>query len=280
MANIVVFDSGIGGLTVLKELVNLLPNEHYTYIADQKNLPYGNKTEEQLKEIVWNVVQQHVPNDIDVLVLACNTATAVMHKELTKRMNYPIVGTVKAGGQEAVERVVGGEVGIIATKQTIDNNLYHRHIDKNSKIYQKNVKARGIPCPELASAIEFIPKNEIEKKQKKEVIKKLLHSYLSPHILEINGLVYGCTHYPLIENFIQELIVENDWEQAKNIPFINPAKLMAKEVEDIIKGKQNSNETGSLHLIVTKDEELFIKKTKEWFDDSFVRMLQNNIFKK
>lgn len=191
--NIGVFDSGIGGLTVLEEIVRLMPNYDYIFYGDQKNNPYGEKTDEELLKITSDIVDYLVSRDCKVIVIACNTATTRCMKKL--RQKYPdivFIGTVPAV-KVACDNDSRNTL-VLATPATIHSERVQELIMDNKKEMQNIYLA---PCYGLANAIEF---NEDEKID--EIMQDLYETYNDK---DIDCIVLGCTHYPYIKESIQKL---------------------------------------------------------------------------
>ena len=188
-----VFDSGIGGLTVLKELKKVLPNESFIYYADSKNNPYGEKNDEELLSIVTKIVDFLIENDVKEIVIACNTATTRCIKKL--KVMYPniiFIGTVPAI-KVACDKNCHTTL-VMATPATIKSERTHELIRDNKK---KGQKISLIPCKGLANTIET--KNE---KNINTLLYKLLKKYLDK---DIDSIVLGCTHYSIIKKNIKAL---------------------------------------------------------------------------
>jgi glutamate racemase len=189
-----VFDSGIGGLTVLKELKRILPKESYIYYADSKNNPFGEKSDNELIAIVSNIVEFLIENKVKIIVIACNTATTRCLKKL--KIMYPnmiFIGTVPAI-KVACDKNCSNTL-VMATPATIKSERTHELIKENIK---KGQKITLLPCKGLANTIES--KNE-------KNIDKLLIKYLSKYKEKnIDSIVLGCTHYSLVKKNIKKIM--------------------------------------------------------------------------
>jgi glutamate racemase len=208
-----VFDSGKGGLTTLKEIKKLLPNEEYIYYADSLNNPYGNKTDEALYTIVTNIVDKLISKKVKLIVIACNTATTKCIDKLRKDYkNIIFVGTepaIKVACDNNYKNTL-----VMATPSTINSERTHSLLENNIK---ENENFYLIPCEGLANAIET--KNKLK-------IDELLHKYLDNYIdKKIDSIVLGCTHYPIIKDKIQEFfpnakLIDGNLGVAKRVKFI------------------------------------------------------------
>ena len=187
-----IFDSGIGGLTTLKEIQNILPNEDIIYYADSKNNPYGSKTKEELEKITSNIVDQLIKKDVKIIVIACNTATTNCIDYLRNKYKDMIfVGTepaIKVACDKNYKNIL-----VLATPTTISSERTQELVSKNKKDYENFYL---VPCNGLANAIERNDQTKID-----ELLKEILTPYQDKNI---DAIVLGCTHYPLIKCKIQE----------------------------------------------------------------------------
>ena len=206
-----IFDSGIGGTTTLKEIVKLLPNEDIIYYKDSKNNPYGEKNDEELYNIVKNIVEYLIKEDVKLIVIACNTATTKCISKL--RNNYKdmiFVGTepaIKVACDNNFKNIL-----VMATPATIASERTHELILNNKKEFE-NITL--LPCDGLANAIETNNQNKID-----ELLHKHLDKYKSDNI---DAVVLGCTHYPLIKDKISKYF--------KNAKLIDGNMGVAKQVK-------------------------------------------------
>lgn len=186
MGKIGVFDSGIGGISVLEEIYKILPNENYLYFGDSKNAPYGDKTNDEIREYTYKIIDHFLKNDVKIIVIACNTVTSFLYKELVKKLTIPVIGVIYPT-IEYVNDLHIKKVGVIATVRTIENNTYQKLIDKS---------VFALPTPEFVPMIEdgsYINKTDE------------IHSILQPLLdKKIHALVLGCTHYPFLRSQIEE----------------------------------------------------------------------------
>jgi glutamate racemase len=199
MGKIAVIDSGIGGLTVAKEIMKQMPNEDIVYFGDQKNCPYGSKTKEEIHKYVFNIVDFLTDFDIKALVIACNTATSIVLNDLLEYCNYPVIGVIEPGSQCALERTRNKKIGVMATVKTIESGVYERTLS----LYDSFVKIYSQSCPKIVPLIE-------EKDVNLEELHLVLEEYLFPFKeAGIDTLVLGCTHYPIVKKTIKSIMGEN-----------------------------------------------------------------------
>lgn len=184
-----IFDSGIGGVTVLKEIIKLLPNYHYLYYSDSFNNPYGDKTKDELLIITRNIVQQLIDKGCKIIVIACNTASAICKDFLRDNFDVPIIA-IEPALKQVFDNNIKGKTLVMATTGTINS-------EKFSLLYENYNNKRMIieSFPGLADLIEQNKNDE-------------LVSYLNKHLnyKNIKAVVLGCTHYPLIKEEIKEIL--------------------------------------------------------------------------
>lgn len=188
-----VFDSGIGGLTVVRELLRLLPDEELLYYGDVARLPYGNKSAEAVTRFSRGIAAFLLARDVKAIVVACNTASALALPALVAELPVPVIGVIDSGARAAVARTRSGRVGVIATASTVGSGAYARAV---------RALAPGVEVVERACPL-FVPLVE-EGWIDHPVTRQVAHEYLAP--LEdhrLDTLVLGCTHYPLLEGVIR-----------------------------------------------------------------------------
>jgi glutamate racemase len=199
MLKIGVFDSGLGGLTVVQAMTKIIQDAKIYYVADTKNAPYGEKTPEQILQYSLNITEYLIKTyQIDALILACNTATSSAIAHL--RQKYPsliIIGT-EPGIKPAIEQTDTGKIGVLATPATLQGDKYQKLVDDLSM--QKSVEIYEQACPGL---VEEIEKGEADSLK----TKALLETWLSPmRENNVDTIVLGCTHYPLISEVIKDVM--------------------------------------------------------------------------
>lgn len=229
------FDSGIGGLTVLKELRKLLPNENYIYYADSKNNPYGEKSDSELMNIVTNIVDFLISKEVKIIVIACNTATTRCINRLRKMYpNMIFVGTepaIKVACDKNYKNTL-----VMATPGTIKSERTHELVKLNKK---RDQKITLLSCKGLADAIESGNKDNVNK-----VLHKLLDKYVDEGI---DSIVLGCTHYPHAKKNIKELF--------PNAKLIDGNKGVSRQVKRQLESHNllnNSTTRGKVKMIYNK----------------------------
>ncbi|MDO8660144.1 MAG: glutamate racemase [Candidatus Parcubacteria bacterium] len=240
-----VFDSGVGGLSVLIELKKKLPNEDFVFLADQKYVPYGEKTKEELIKLVYKITDYLIKNhNIKIMVVACNTATCNAIDEIRSKYSIPIVGTVPAV-KLAAKQSKTGTVACIATPSTSKSDRLKNII----KDFCQNVEVINIGCKNLEDAVE---EGELESMQ----VNKLLHKYLDKvKNSDTDYLVLGCTHYPFLKKPIRKIL-------GSKIKLIDSGKAIARRTEWLLKNdsiKNTQKKKGNVIYFTTGDSKKFSK---------------------
>ncbi len=211
-----IFDSGIGGVTVLTEILKLLPNEKYLFYSDSKNNPYGSKTQKKIIEMSDYIVDKFVKRNAKAVVIACNTASANASGFLRRKYNIPIIAIEPA--YKMVNDFARDNVTLVmATKGTIES-------EKFEMLYKKydNKKTYLLECEGLANAIERNNDKDIE---------KILEKELAPYVGKARNVVLGCTHYPLAQKKIEKILCNNGVD---HVEFFNGAEGVARNLKKIL----------------------------------------------
>ena len=192
-----VFDSGLGGISVLKELVNQMPQEKFLYYGDSANAPYGNKTTAQVQELTLSAAEYLMSRGCKALVIACNTATAAAIKIL--RSTYPdtIIIGIEPALKVAADRFPQGSIGVMATPVTLREEKFHQQVERFP-----NVKVTAICAPGL---VELVESGHWDDEETRTLLKPLLSMYEN----KLDAVVLGCTHYPFAAKVIGECLGEN-----------------------------------------------------------------------
>lgn len=224
-APIGVFDSGVGGLTVAREIMRQMPNEKIIYFGDTARVPYGSKSKDTVTRFSKQILHFLQTFDVKTIVVACNTASAYALEELEKECNIPIIGVIKPGAKVAAEVTRNGKIGVIATEATISSGIYTQYI----KEMNKNVTVYGKACPLFVPLIE-------EGLWIDPVTDEIAKRYLTELIdLDIDTLILGCTHYPLIRSTLGRIIGED-------VTLVNPAYETAIELKSLLRERGLLNE--------------------------------------
>lgn len=223
-APIGVFDSGIGGLTVAREIMRNLPMEKIVYFGDTARLPYGSKSKETILRYSRQIVQFLQKQHVKAIVIACNTASALALDDLEKEMDIPIIGVVKPGANVAARETINGHVGVIATEATIRSNMYTELIQK----INPEITVIGKSCPLFVPLVE-------EGWRKDPITEMVARRYLEElQRQEIDTLILGCTHYPLLRSMIGEIMGEG-------VRLVNPAYETSMALKQLLKEKNLLN---------------------------------------
>ncbi len=239
--NIGVFDSGLGGLTAVKSISELLPKENIVYFGDTGRLPYGTKTEATIKQYAASDIRFLMQHDVKMIVIACGTASSVALSDMQNMFDIPIVGVVEAACKAAVESTKNKKVGVLGTSATIKSSSYLKGIsrlDADIKVFQK-------ACPLFVPLVE-------NGHYETEVARLVVAEYLQDIKKEgVDTLILGCTHYPLLEKTISRYMGDE-------VKIINVCAELAKSIE-VILGKENLAERveGSCEYYVSDNAEGF-----------------------
>ena len=195
---IAVFDSGVGGISVLRELVKILPNEDYIYYGDSKNAPYGMKDKEQVKELTIAAAEYLFAQGAKGLVVACNTATSAGVRALREKYpEIPLVGIEPAVKPAAMYKP-GGRVLVMATPMTIREEKFQKLMAQ----YANDAEILPLPCPGL---MDFVERGDLRSEEFRKYLEELLYAYRKN---PVDAAVLGCTHYPFAKEMIQEILGE------------------------------------------------------------------------
>jgi glutamate racemase len=189
------FDSGVGGLTVLREVMSQLPEESTIYFGDTARVPYGSKSRDVIVRFSIEISQFLVQERVKMIVVACNTASAFALSALSSRFDLPIIGVIKPGAQAAMEATKTQRVGVIGTEGTIESQAYSEAIHA----LNPKVEVFGQACPLIVPLVE---EGWLDKPVAKEIVKEYLTPLLSN---QIDTMVLGCTHYPLLKNLLRDI---------------------------------------------------------------------------
>lgn len=212
-----VFDSGVGGLTVAREIMRQLPNEDLVYFGDTARVPYGSKSKKTVLKYSRQIVRFLLTKNVKAIVAACNTASALALDEIAAEIEIPIIGVVKPGAQMAVKTTQTGNVGVIGTESTVKSGIYNDYIrELNSDI---TVVSKA--CPLFVPLVE---EGLLEDRVTDDIVGRYLHEMKE---YKVDSLVLGCTHYPLIRNTIKRYMGEN-------VNLVNPAFETAKSLKEML----------------------------------------------
>jgi glutamate racemase len=220
-APIGVFDSGVGGLTVVREIMRQIPNERVIYFGDTARVPYGSKSKETVTKFSKQIVRFLMTHQVKTIVVACNTASACALEELEAQYDIPLIGVVKPGAVAAARETRNGNIGVIGTQATIDSAIYPTYIRYLNQAFSIHQKA----CPLFVPLVE-------EGLWDDPVTNEIARRYLADLIdSDIDTLILGCTHYPLIRTALARMI-------GSQVKVINPAYETARTLLEMLKIKE------------------------------------------
>ncbi len=239
-----IFDSGIGGVTVLREILKVLPNENYVYYSDSRNNPYGDKSNEQINELCEHIVKIFIKQKCKAIVIACNTASAKSAQYLRNRYRDMSFIAIEPAYKMVHDYAYNEPTLVMATKGTIES-------EKFNFLYQKydNHKTILLPCVGLADIIE---------EGNEDKIKAYLKEHLEQHRGKVKNVVLGCTHYPLIQEEIQEVLGQ--------VTFFNGAPYLAQHLKEVLEEKDLVNNQGKEGIIQFIDSSNDEQKKKRFFE--------------
>ena len=253
MKSIGVFDSGVGGLTVVRELIRQLPSENIVYFGDTARVPYGIKSEETVIRFSIENILFLLKQDVKLICIACNTVSSLALPVIKNHFRVPIVGVLSPGVREAVYATQNKRIGIIGTKGTIKSRAYEIEI----KQLDPEVKVTALACP------LFVPFAE-EGWTQGEVVLAVARHYLKPlKDAGVDTLILGCTHYPLLKPVIQKVM-------GKDVVLIDSAQQVAMEVKKILatEGLLNKGKIGKRQFYVSDNPEWFSGLAKRFLGKS------------
>lgn len=241
------FDSGVGGLTVLREMYRQLPTESLLYFADSARLPYGTRSPEEILLFVREILDWMCAQDIKMVIMACNTSSALALETVRKEYDIPILGVILAGARAAVKE--GKRIGVIATAATTKSHAYRQAIQEINPLTQ----VWEIACPEFVRLIE---QNQLYT----DYTQQIAQQYLAPLIKEeIDTLIYGCTHYRHLDRTIRTLL-------PPSVQIIDPAEhiVVAAEKELSLLGLRNNQFSLPTRFCVSGSPQQFANLSQQW----------------
>lgn len=251
-------DSGVGGLTVVKQAMKQLPNESIYYIGDSARCPYGPRPPEEVVQFTWELTQFLLKKDIKMLVIACNTATAVALDEIRKRVSIPVVGVIMPGSRAAIKYSVNQRIGIIGTKGTIDSRLY----EKTLKEKDASIQPYGLSCPKFVPMVES---NQLDSSIAKKVVSESLQPLKN---IGLDTLILGCTHYPLLRPLIQNVMGDS-------VTLVDSGAEAVSEVSTLldhygIAANSLKKKEAEFRFYTTGSVKLFQEIAAEWLENDYL----------
>ncbi|WP_082233664.1 glutamate racemase [Halobacillus massiliensis] len=248
-----VIDSGVGGLTVARELMRQLPKEKYIYLGDTRRCPYGPRPKEEVKRYTWEMVHYLLEKNIKMLIVACNTATAYTLTELQNELDIPVIGVIEPGARAAISSSQRKNIGVIGTEGTIQSKAYSKAL----KEIDSSILVEGLACPPLVPMIE---NGILHGEEAKAIVKRTLAPLKGKQGLDT--LILGCTHYPIIKDLVQA-------EMGTHIQVISSGEETAREASLILaynKSLAKWEESPVHEFYSTGDIEKFRSVADQWLD--------------
>ncbi|PLR98068.1 glutamate racemase [Bacillus sp. T33-2] len=247
-----IIDSGVGGLTVAKEIIRQLPHEQIIYLGDTARCPYGPRPAEEVKRFTWELTQFLLKKNIKMLVIACNTATAVVLDEIRSQLKIPVLGVIHPGARTALKVTSNRKIGVIGTEGTVKSRAYEHAL----KSINRSVRVTSLACPKFVPLVESGEYDgPVAKKVVAETLKPLANRGL-------DTLILGCTHYPLLEPLIKNIMGEK-------VSVISSGEETAREVSTILhhNGMLNEGEdTPEHHFYTTGSKTIFSRIASQWLE--------------
>jgi glutamate racemase len=244
-----VFDSGIGGLTVVKALRDLLPEEQIIYLGDTARVPYGSRSAITVERYSLEIANMLMERNAKLVVVACNTVSSIALAPLEQNLPVKVIGVIQPGAQAAIQTTRNKHVGVIGTRATIRSGAY----EKALRVLEKNVRVTSRACPLLVPLIE-------EGLLEDELTDQLIARYLAPMLSEgIDTLVLGCTHYPLLAPAIRRRLSD----KVNLVDSAHNCALAVQEMLDRESLRAPAGSSGGLEVALTDAPDHFLRVAKE-----------------
>jgi glutamate racemase len=248
---IAVFDSGVGGLTVLHELLVSLPNESFLYLGDSARFPYGERSADELERFGMDIAEELVTRRAKLIVVACNSMTAAALPALQRRMlettlGVDVIGVVKPEAAQAVAMTRSGRIGLLATRATVASGAYDRAL----AAVDPHVDLVAVPCPDLAPLIQNPPGGELFTDELEDVVR----GYCAPLVAEgVDTVILGCTHYPLVRPMLQRML-------GRGVTIVTSGAALARQAEHALGSRDLASRRpgeGTYSFLCTGDVDAF-----------------------
>jgi glutamate racemase len=248
---IAVFDSGVGGLTVLHELLVSLPQEDFVYLGDSARFPYGERTQAELEGFGMDIAEELVARRAKLLVVACNSMTAAALPALQRRMlettlGVDVIGVVRPEAAQAVAITRTGRIGLLATRATVASGSYEHAV----AAVDPHVSLTAVACPDLAPLIQDPPRGEVFTHALEEVVR----DYCAPLVdARVDTVILGCTHYPLVRPMLQRML-------GRDVAIVTSGAALARQAEHALRTRgleTRRNGEGTYNFLCTGDVDAF-----------------------
>jgi len=246
-----VFDSGVGGLSVLKNLVAALPDEDYIYFGDTARVPYGEKSKEQLVGFVVEILNWYKANNAKAVLMACNTSSAVVLDIVKRKYDFPIFGLIQPTANY-ISGLDAKKIGIIATSATVNSKAYSKAItdlDTEKEVFE-------VACPGL---VEIVESGQTGSRHASMLVSKYINQLLEK---KVDKIILGCTHYPYLADIINQITGKADM-------LIDPAYYLVQSTKDNLEEQDLINDAGdgSRKYFVSANSDRFVRVGKLFFSD-------------
>lgn len=247
-----IIDSGVGGLTVVKEMMRQLPNESIIYLGDTARCPYGPRSSNEIRQFTWEMTRFLQQYHIKMLIIACNTATAVALEEIREKLPIPVLGVIHPGARAAIKVSNHYRIGVIGTQMTIKSRAYEQALKK----INKDTTVYGLACPKLVPLVES---GEWSGALAEKIVAESIYPLKDKNI---DTLILGCTHYPLLQPVIESFF-------HNRIKVISSGEETAREASVILDhtGMLNTSGKRSDHLFFTTGSKtIFQTIAEQWLE--------------
>ncbi|MBR0418980.1 MAG: glutamate racemase [Erysipelotrichaceae bacterium] len=250
-----IFDSGLGGLTTTKAIIEKLPNENIVFFADKKNLPYGDKTKEELISCSFGNLEFLEQYDLKALVIACNTVDSNVRDKVEEKAKEKVFGVIEPAARKAALLTKNNKIGLLATEMAVKSKTYEKKVHK----YNENALVYQVACPLLVPMIE---KGSIVNEP--EEMCKVFFSYMKPLMDEgIDTLILGCTHYDLLIPLCEK--------EYPDLNIVSSSREVVSDIEEYLKNEQHEeNEVSRLYFVNT-DPENFVLQARSIISDITIK---------
>ena len=253
-----VFDSGLGGLTVVSAIQKLLPDESIIYFGDTARVPYGNKSNDLIRGYSLEISDYLLNQNTKLLVVACNTASALALTTLKEHLDIPVIGVIEPGVRAALTATRNNRIGVIGTISTIQSNVYQKELRNR---YEK-ISVFGQPCPLFVPLVE-------EGWVDDDITRRVAKIYLKDlNAQDIDTLILGCTHYPLLKSVLQETVLPGTI-------LVDSAEVVTEEIRSILNDlnlKTSAEDTGTLSCYVSDLPARFEMVASRFLGDSIAHV--------
>lgn len=250
---IAILDSGVGGLTVVKEVMRQLPQEKIIYFGDTARAPYGPRPAEEVALFTQQIVDYLIQFHPKMIVIACNTATAVAIDQIREQLKIPVLGVIHPGARAAIKTTRNGQVGVIGTAGTIQSGAYEQAL----KLISPQIEVVSQACPNLVPLVE---KGDFNSDEMIQTVRNSLEPLMDK---SMDCLILGCTHYPFLSEPISQVM-------GPNVSIINSADETAREISTILyhKGLLNTSQQVPVHqFFCSGDPNMFRKIAEQWLGE-------------